>query len=91
MGRTNPVRFVLALAGILVSVPPLFFFWIGSQRFIRRLKRALAIAVTLETGVLLLLSLALLFTPAVARSQAILLISTVATIAVILLAYRLLR
>ena len=56
------MRFVAAIAGILVSVPPLIFFRIGTRTFVRPPERALAIAVTIEAGALLLLSLALLLT-----------------------------
>jgi hypothetical protein len=85
------MRFVAAIAGIVVSVPPLLFFWIGTQTFLRPLERALAFAMTLETGALLVLSVALLFTPSVQRIQVILLIVTVATVALILAAIRVLR
>ena len=85
------MRFVAAIAGILLSLPPLIFFWIGAQTFLRPLERALAVAVSLETGALLLVSIALLFTPSVQRIQLVLLIATIATVALVLLAYRLLR
>lgn len=85
------MRFVAAIAGVLVSVPPLIFFWIGTRTFVRPPERALAIAVTIEAGALLLLSLALLFTPSLQRLQGILLLATIATIAIILAANRLLR
>jgi hypothetical protein len=85
------LRLVAAIAGILVSVPPLIFFWIGGQTFIRPLERALAVAVTVETGALFLVSIALLFTSSLQRLQGILLITTMATVAIILGAYRLLR
>jgi hypothetical protein len=85
------MRFVAAIAGVLVSVPPLIFFWISTRTFVRPPERALAIAVTIEAGALLLLSLALLFTPSLQRLQGILLLATIATIAIILAANRLLR
>lgn len=85
------MRFVAAIAGILVSVPPLIFFWIGTQTFLRPLEKALALVVTVETGALLLLSVALLFTPSVQRLQGILLIVTVAAIVAILMANRWLK
>lgn len=85
------MRFVAAIAGVLVSIPPLVFFWIGARTFVRPPERLLAIAVTIETGALLFLSLALLFTPSLQRLQGILLSATVATVAIILVANRWLR
>ena len=85
------MRFVAAIAGVILSVPPLIFFWIGTQTFIRLSERVLAIAMTIETGALLILSAALLFTPAVQRLQTLLLLSTLVTIVLILAGYRLLR
>lgn len=85
------MRFVAAIAGIVLSVPSLIFFWIGTQTFVRLSERALAIAMTLETGALLGLSVALLFTPAVQRVQTLLLLSTLVTVVLILAGYRLLR
>ena len=83
------MRVVAAIAGILVGLPTLIFFWIGTQTFVRPLEKALAYAVTFETGALLLLSLMLLFTASVQRPQAVLLGTSVVTIAVILIAHRL--
>lgn len=85
------MRLALAFVGVVVSVPPLIFFWIGSQTFVRQLERLLAIFVTVETGALLVLSITLLFAPSVQRLQAILLIATIGTVAAILIGYRLLR
>jgi hypothetical protein len=85
------LRFVLAIVGVLVSVPLLVFFWIGTQTFVRQLERLLAFLVTIETGALLVLSIALLFTPSVQRLQAAFLIASIATVAAILIAYRLFR
>jgi hypothetical protein len=82
------VRFVLAIAGILVSVPPLIFFWIGTQTFARHSEKALAVVMTVETGVLLVLSIALFFAPSVQRLQAVLLLATIAISALILMAHR---
>jgi hypothetical protein len=78
------VRFLTAFAGILLSVPPLIFFWIGSQTFVRPLEKGLAVAVTLETGALLVMSIALFFTPSVQRIQTLLLAATAVTVAVII-------
>ena len=85
------MRSVAAIAGVILSVPPLIFFWIGTQTFTRLSERVLAIAMTIETGALLILSVALLFTPAVQRLQTLLLLSTLVTIVLILAGYRLLR
>jgi hypothetical protein len=85
------VRFVTALAGIIVYIPPAIFFWIGTQTFIRPLERVLALVVTLKAGALLLLSVALIFTPFVQRAQAFLLLATGTTVIAILVAHRLLR
>ena len=85
------MRFIAAIAGVILSVPPLIFFWIGTQTFTRLSERVLAIAMTIETGALLILSVALLFTPAVQRLQTLLLLSTPVTIVLILAGYRLLR
>lgn len=85
------MRFVAAIVGMLVSVPPLIFFWIGAQTFIRQKERALAVAVAVETGALLLLSIALLFTASVQLLQFLLLLATLATIVGLLIAYRLFK
>jgi hypothetical protein len=85
------MRFVAAIAGIILSIPLLIFFWIGTQTFMRSSERALAMAVTLETAALLALSVALLFTPSVQRVQAVLVLATLVTIALIMAGYRLLR
>jgi len=85
------LRFVAAIAGVFLSVPPLLFFWIGTQTFTRSSERLLALAVTLETAALLALSLASFFTPAVHRVQAYLLLATFVTVAVILAGHDLLR
>jgi hypothetical protein len=85
------LRFVTALAGILVSVPPVIFFWIGTQTFIRPLERVLALVVTIEAGALLLLSVTLIFTPSVQRAQIFLLLATGTTVIAIVVADRLLR
>jgi hypothetical protein len=77
------MRFVAAILGILVSIPPLLFFWIGAQTFIRPGERALAVAVTFETGALLALSIALLCTSSVERIQLVILIATIATVGVV--------
>ena len=85
------MRFVAAIIGILVSLPPLIFFWIGTQTFLRPLERLLAALVTAEAGALLILSAALLFTPSVQRLQAILLIATIVTVSLTLVVNRLVR
>ena len=85
------MRFVAAIAGVVLSVPPLIFFWIGTQTFLRPAEKLLAVAVTIETAALLALSVALLFTPAVQRVQAVLLLATFVTVALIFAGYRLLR
>ena len=85
------MRFVAAITGIVVSVPPLVFFWIGTQTFLRSSEKLLALAVTLETAALLALSVALLFTPAVQRLQVVVLLATLVTVALIFAGYRLIR
>ena len=85
------MRFVAAIAGLILSVPPLVFFWVGTQTFMRSSERALAMAMTLEAAALLALSVALLFTPSVQRIQVLLLLVTLVTIALIFAGYRLLR
>jgi hypothetical protein len=85
------MRFVTAVAGVLIAVLPLIFFWVGAQTFLRPLERTLAFAMVVETGALLLLSLALFFTPSVQRIQAIVLFATIASTGLILVAHRLLR
>jgi hypothetical protein len=85
------VRFVLAIAGILVSVPPLIFFWIGTQTFARHSEKLLALVMTAETGALLVLSILLFFTPPVQRLQLVLLIATIVTTTLIFMADRLFR
>ena len=78
------MRFLMAVAGVLLSVPPLIFFWIGSQTFVRPLEKGLAMAVTLETGALLVLSIALFATPSVQRIQTLLLAATAVTVAIVI-------
>ena len=78
------MRLVAAIAGILVSIPPLLFAWVGTQTFIRPRERKVAAVVTAQTGALLLMSLGLLLSPYVQIPQAILLVVTVATSAFIL-------
>jgi hypothetical protein len=85
------MRFVAALAGVLVSVPPLIFFWIGTQTFTRDVERALAYVMTIESAALLVLSIALFFTPSVQRIQLILLIITIGSFAAVLGANRRLK
>ena len=85
------MRFLVAILGILVSIPPLIFFWIGSQTFVRGSERALAVAITLETAALLAFSIALFFTPSVLRIQVILLAVTIVTVAAVLGAHGLLK
>jgi hypothetical protein len=74
------MRFVLAIFGMLIGTPPLLFFWIGSQTFVRPRERQLAIMVTCETAALIALSAALLFTPSVEPIQIVVLIVTIATL-----------
>jgi hypothetical protein len=85
------MRFVAAFAGVVIGIFPLIFFWVGAQTFVRPLERALAFAMVVETGALILLSLALFFTPAVQRIQAIILVATIVSTALILITYRMLR
>jgi len=85
------MRFVAAMIGILVGVPPFLFFWVGAQTFIRSPEKVLAVVVAAQSGALLLLSATLFFTPSVQRLQGMLLIVTVATIGIIFAAYRALR
>lgn len=75
------MRAVLAVLGILLSAPALFFFWIATQTFIRLPERLLAYVLTLTTSLLLGLSVVLIFNPAVQRVQIILLAATIATLA----------
>ena len=82
------MRFVAAIAGVLVSVPPLIFFWVGTQTFLRTLERGLAFAMVIATCALLGLSVALLFTPSVQRLQGVLLIATIAAVTIILIMHR---
>lgn len=85
------MRFIAAIAGILLSLPPLIFFWIGAQTFIRKGERLLATGVAIETFALLAASVALLFTPAVQRVQVLLLLMTVVTLIAVLVGLRLLK
>ena len=82
------MRYVAAIAGILVSILPLVFFYVGTQTFLRPGEKMLAIGMVILTGGLLLLSVALLFTPAVQRVQAVALAATVAAVALILALHR---
>ena len=65
------MRFVVAIAGILLSLPLGVFFWIGSRTFIRNGERAFARAVLVAAVGLFGLSLAALFVPSLARANAI--------------------
>ena len=78
------MRALLVIAGIVLSVPSLIFFWIGTQTFIRSHERLLAVALTLETGALLALSIALIFSPSVQRAQSLLLLATLASLAIVI-------
>jgi hypothetical protein len=83
------MRALAAIAGILLSGPTLLFFWIGAQTFIRPHERILAIAMTIEAGALLALSIGLVFTPALQRIQAVLLGTTLLSLVIIFGIYRL--
>lgn len=85
------MRIVAAIAGILVALPPLLFFWIGTQTFIRPQERALALGVTIGTGALLLSSVALLFTPSVQRLQGILILAVLVTLLAIVVRHKVLK
>jgi len=85
------MRFFAAILGVLVSILPLIFFWVGAQTFLRPLERGLAIAMFLASGALLLLSIALLVTPSVQRLQAMMLVITFGAVAAIFIAYQLTR
>jgi hypothetical protein len=85
------MRFVAAIVGILLSLPPLIFFWIGAQTFIKAGERLLAGAIAIETLALLAASIALLFTPAVQRVQILLLLVTILTLIAVFVALRLLK
>ena len=85
------MRVLLAISGILVSILPLIFFWVGAQTFLRPAERGLAFAMVGLTGGLLVLSVSLFFTPSVQRLQAILLGATIIAVAALLVAYRLLK
>jgi hypothetical protein len=75
------MRAILAVLGILLSAPALLFFWVGTQTFIRLSERLLANVLALATGLLLGLSVVLIFNPAVQRVQIILLAATIAMLA----------
>ncbi|MFL9842487.1 hypothetical protein ABS767_16070 [Sphingomonas sp. ST-64] len=74
------MRFVAAIVGILISIPPLIFFGVGAQTFIRRSEKIVAMVVTAESLALLIVSAMLLFTGSVQRVQGGLLALTLATI-----------
>jgi hypothetical protein len=76
------MRAVLVVLGILLSVPALLFFWVGTRTFIRLHERLLANVLTLAMGLLLALSVVLIFNPAVQRVQIILLATTIAMLVV---------
>ena len=82
------MRALAAIAGIILSGPTLLFFWIGAQTFIRAHERILAVALAIEAAALLALSIGLLFTPAVQRIQAVLLGTTLLSLAVVFAIYR---
>lgn len=77
------MRAILAALGILISAPLMLFFWIGTQTFVREHEHLLAVAMTLLTGLLLALSITLIFSASVQRIQAILLAVTVAMLAML--------
>ena len=85
------MRFVAAFAGLIVSIPPLIFFWVGAQTFVKHVERGLAFAMVIETAAMLALWVGLLFTPSVQRLQATLLIATVVAVILILVGYHLSR
>jgi hypothetical protein len=78
------MRFIAAIAGTLVSILPLIFFWVGSSTFIRPAEQLLARVMVGLSGGLLIASLALFFTPVVQRVQAFLLAATIVAVAAIL-------
>ena len=78
------MRFVIAMIGILASLPTLIFSWVGTQTFGNPSERALAVGVTILSGTLLLLSATLLFAPSVQRLQVIVLIATIVIVGMIL-------
>ncbi|MCP3731294.1 hypothetical protein M9978_12735 [Sphingomonas sp. MG17] len=82
------MQFLAAIIGMLVSVPPLIFFWIGTGTFVRPSERRLAVIVTLVSAALLALSAVLFFTRAVQAVQGTLLAVQVLAVSLILLTYR---
>lgn len=69
------IRISLVAAGLVVSVPTLLFFWVGSRTFIRARERWLAVAMAAGAGLLLVLSIGLIFDASVQRVQLILLVA----------------
>ena len=82
------MRFIAAIAGILLSVPPLIFFWIATQTFIKAGERLLAAAIAIETLALLAASIALFFAPSVQRVQLVLLVATVLSLTAVAVAMK---
>jgi hypothetical protein len=82
------MRVIAAIAGILLSVPPLIFFWIGAQTFIKAGERRLATVIAIETFALLAVSIALFFAPAVQPFQLLLLLTTVLSLAAVIAAMK---
>ena len=85
------MRFIAAIAGILISILPLIFFWVGAQTFNRPQEKALAMIMVILSGALLLASGSLLFSPSMQRLQWVLLAATIIAVAAILVLHRTLR
>jgi hypothetical protein len=85
------MRFIAAIAGILLSVPPLIFFWIGAQTFIKAGERLLATAIAIETLALLAASIALFFAPSVQHVQLVLLVATMLSLTAVAVAMKILK
>jgi len=82
------VRAVTIIAGLLLAMPTLLFFWIGAQTFIRPLERMLAVTLATQAAALLALSLILVFTPVAQRMQAVLLGTTTLSLLGVFAIYR---
>jgi hypothetical protein len=51
------MRFIAALAGLIVALPVTLFFWIGSQTFTRPAEHVFAVMITYEGAALIALSI----------------------------------
>ena len=78
------MRALLVIAGYRPERSRPDFLLDRTQTFIRSHERLLAVALTLETGALLALSIALIFSPSVQRAQSLLLLATLASLAIVI-------